>query len=641
MWFSESLVREHAEISYFLLFDSKRNPVCFRDSRGLVLAKSTRRKELLKTSCLPIILALRATIGFKKLQSNKSCEGLILQLGQSKLNPRESDATDLFSHSRLLLTRRVTACLLGTPYQRTGIEAVIHDEEYNCLTALGSAKKRWSKRPELSDIRFIPQNHGYDKTQQFYLVPVCQTHIERKLQNTCHNLLGRNMTGRNPHAKTGLAEASMIESSNSLALYLSSRIPWRHPDISYIGLGKTKAHKPPGLLKAGKKHDYLGWDRYFAQTIPQDLKSLHHQAIRFTRSPKRGPCIVATARNEAIYLPHWCAYHLALGFEHIYIYTNDNNDKTLEVAKRISALTGQITVIDNRIKDQATRPQFKAYKHALFGETFVLDHDWCAIIDMDEYIAIKNTGDKIVSIRDFIEKVSTSSFMSPDIIVLNWIFAGFGGAMLPSSLRDSCSLPSRINSILSRNSHIKSIFRPQKFIASGCHYPLESPNCITSSVDSSGNCYSPYHTSLEPGIAPKPVIKGAAIIHYHHKTFEEFIWKTSRNLADRPHSTEEVTDIQRLEGFASHFRSAEEHYDKATSWLDTLNRQPAFTNKFNCLMTDATLGELLLISKDIMRKRANLVARQLVEDCSNISKQLIDLLCIFIDEDKEGKPKTD
>lgn len=62
------------------------------------------------------------------------------------------------------------------------------------------------------------------------------------------------------------------------------------------------------------------------------------RTIRAEVIPRKDFCILATARNEGIYLAEWIAYHKSIGFEGFFIYINDcqdNSKKFFLSAKRI------------------------------------------------------------------------------------------------------------------------------------------------------------------------------------------------------------------------------------------------------------------------------------------------------------------
>ena len=111
--------------------------------------------------------------------------------------------------------------------------------------------------------------------------------------------------------------------------------------------------------------------------------------------------ICAIARNEKKYIADFCNYHLNLGFDEIHIYDNGQNDFS-PTDKRI---------IVHPFTDCASKcPQIEAYKD--FIKT--VDYDWCAFIDIDEFITLDgystireylNTIDDTVSAVNLFEKL--------------------------------------------------------------------------------------------------------------------------------------------------------------------------------------------------------------------------------------------
>lgn len=121
---------------------------------------------------------------------------------------------------------------------------------------------------------------------------------------------------------------------------------------------------PPSsrLLEIGPELDRLGTTSLTGafSSFPQAC------AIRARRTvmPKKKIALVATARNEGIYILEWIAYHRLLGVEAFYIYSNDNDDGSDELLATL-AKAGVITWINNRLDPAVGNAQFKAYGHAL------------------------------------------------------------------------------------------------------------------------------------------------------------------------------------------------------------------------------------------------------------------------------------
>lgn len=116
--------------------------------------------------------------------------------------------------------------------------------------------------------------------------------------------------------------------------------------------------------------------------------------------------ICAISKNENAYINDWVNYHLALGFDKIYLYDNNNSD-TPFVGGFIEQ-KDRVEIIDWHSCEDHFANQIEAYKN------FIMDYaqafDWCAIIDVDEFICL-NTN----NIKDFLSKAPDNSN-----IVLNW-----------------------------------------------------------------------------------------------------------------------------------------------------------------------------------------------------------------------------
>ena len=122
-------------------------------------------------------------------------------------------------------------------------------------------------------------------------------------------------------------------------------------------------------------------------------------------------CIVAIAKNENLYINEWIEHHLNIGFDHIYIC--DNND---ENGERISDIVNneKVTII-NYIGFKGIQPI--AYTNCFIK--YRSECDWIAFIDIDEFIILDG---KYKSIKDFI---SDPMFENAKIIRLHWkVFSG-------------------------------------------------------------------------------------------------------------------------------------------------------------------------------------------------------------------------
>jgi hypothetical protein len=100
--------------------------------------------------------------------------------------------------------------------------------------------------------------------------------------------------------------------------------------------------------------------------------------------------IVTTMKNEGPFILEWLAYHRAIGFDDILVYTNDCTDGT-DTLLQLLERKGFVQHRDNRFREMDMPPQHAALQSAEH-EPLIKSATWITCIDVDEYINIK-TGD--------------------------------------------------------------------------------------------------------------------------------------------------------------------------------------------------------------------------------------------------------
>lgn len=102
----------------------------------------------------------------------------------------------------------------------------------------------------------------------------------------------------------------------------------------------------------------------------------------------RGRCaIVTTMKNEGPFILEWLAYHRAIGFDDIIVYTNDCTDGTdtmLQMLERKSICQWR----ENRFREMDLKPQHAALQSAE-EEDVIKNAKWATCIDVDEFVNIK------------------------------------------------------------------------------------------------------------------------------------------------------------------------------------------------------------------------------------------------------------
>jgi hypothetical protein len=239
-------------------------------------------------------------------------------------------------------------------------------------------------------------------------------------------------------------------------------------------------------------------------------------------APRKGACLLASARNEGPYLLEWLAYHLSIGFEHAYIYSNDNSDGSDELLAQL-ARHGVITHIRNE-RGPRIGPQEKAYAHALTMLPQILDYRWTAVLDFDEYLGLDAA--MFGGIGDFI---GLHEAQTVDAIALCWLIYGssFGEPYRPGLTIER--FPLRHQQV---NGHVKSLFRTRLFWGSQPHYPypvLEAPFIFRS--QDGGIHHHPGVQTRIPAFAEKPAASQAWVNHYIFRTAPEALWKAARGSA--------------------------------------------------------------------------------------------------------------
>ena len=239
--------------------------------------------------------------------------------------------------------------------------------------------------------------------------------------------------------------------------------------------------------------------------------------------PRLGACLLAAARNEGPYLLEWLGYHRALGFEHAFIYTNDNWDGSDALLAAL-ARQGVITLIHNEPGTHCG-PQYKAYSHALSLLPQILDYAWAAVLDLDEYMAFdSNVFD---GVEDFLAWQQTQPV---DAVALCWqVFAG-GRA---DAWQDGPTLERFTRREPHPNQHVKSIFRPHLFWHSHAHYPqaaLAAPFVFRTETGAL------HHHAGEQkrlaAFAEAPSARTAWVNHYLLRSAPEALWKLARGHGD-------------------------------------------------------------------------------------------------------------
>lgn len=119
--------------------------------------------------------------------------------------------------------------------------------------------------------------------------------------------------------------------------------------------------------------------------------------------------IVTPMENEGPYILDWVAHHMALGFDHFFVVTNDCDDGTDRILDRLAEM-GHVTHVPNpRMlrRSQGSWHVMTLRYAALFN--VYRDADWIMFSDVDEYLQL-NTRTK--NLDGFLERVGKTDVIS-------------------------------------------------------------------------------------------------------------------------------------------------------------------------------------------------------------------------------------
>lgn len=231
-------------------------------------------------------------------------------------------------------------------------------------------------------------------------------------------------------------------------------------------------------------------------------------------------------RDEDRYIPEWIAYHLAIGFDHIFLFDNMSVNSPKRVI-RYPHLTEKVTIVRWPSVPGQNAQQI-AYNH--FLETYRDQVEWALVLDLDEFLNLKQDD----HVADFLKR-----FPSAAGVAINWRMFGSSGEIhfrrRPLMMRFT-----RASEIaFDANKLVKTFFRLDKtteiFVHHG-HYSdggvLFSPN-----GDAIANGYHLAQSADNFAVAQ--------INHYFLKSKDEWTLKLLRGYADstvRPPDTFDLYD---------------------------------------------------------------------------------------------------
>lgn len=235
-------------------------------------------------------------------------------------------------------------------------------------------------------------------------------------------------------------------------------------------------------------------------------------ALLLTIAPNREAALVASVRNEGLSILEWIAHHRTLGFDDIFIYTNNNTDGSTELL-RLLAEHHVIYLIENEVGD-AVSPQIKGYEHSLHFLPELRNYRWVCYLDADEFLISRCEPE--LDLHSLLRAVAAVDSPNLDAVLFNWKWFGSENAYD----RTEGLLLNRFRHSI-HNNHVKTLARTNAILSMWpLHVPVMPPNSVT------------VNSLLQPVRSARPEINPCyglgQINHYWNKSFEEFALKQSR-----------------------------------------------------------------------------------------------------------------
>ncbi|MFC0511029.1 glycosyltransferase family 2 protein [Asaia spathodeae] len=245
-------------------------------------------------------------------------------------------------------------------------------------------------------------------------------------------------------------------------------------------------------------------------------------AARRAIAPTRTLALLATARDEGLYLLEWIAHHRRIGVEQFFIYTNDLTDGS-DAMLRALAAAGEIIWIDNSgAAPERINMQDKAYDHALMILPEILDYRWCLVVDLDEVVLPGADVDYCLP-----PLLADREREGAEAIAMSWrVLTPNGHLTWAPGLSAERFVETETHPL------IKTVFRTNLFSGASAHHPTSRDRTFVPYMTIDGERQKNGDlTDHDVNFAAKPTIN-AAICHYHVRSLEEYVWKFARGEND-------------------------------------------------------------------------------------------------------------
>ena len=273
--------------------------------------------------------------------------------------------------------------------------------------------------------------------------------------------------------------------------------------------------------------------------------------------PEHKFSLVACARWEENDILEWLDYHRAIGIDHVYLYSNDDNAATLKDAIG-PHLEGPQPFVTYRHWHPSKGRQVHMYLHFLSNCRHEVE--WLCFLDIDEFLVIKGHDD-------------LPRFMAPleahfDAVYFNWVFYGAGGRLTrqPGSV---------LTGLARRNRRMD--FHTKNFVRAR----FADPNRIRPKFDKGALAFWHFWDDYHLGLRVCDVL-GVPLLHYTDKWPER-----ARALVNRPGFQEHALAT----AYVAHFQFKSEADFKRRAARSESAAQKAWLKTFEEGRHEALLAE--------------------------------------------------
>lgn len=295
--------------------------------------------------------------------------------------------------------------------------------------------------------------------------------------------------------------------------------------------------------------------------------------------------LLACARWESPYIAEWLSYYQSIGYDHAYLYCND--DDPSEFYEAISPFTRGKSPFVTYHHGPVQGSQWWMYMH--FLQNYKTETEWVSIFDIDEFLAIKGLND--------IGKFMSQHPSDIDSIYFNWAFFGNnefaerpGGSVLRQYNRRQPGLDVHTKHITRTSAiDIKRIRREARgtdrhvFFGHGWNNDTR-PHMRRINVigDDVSNYYDNLATAklyLDTGTRTIDMYNASVIHHHAFKSANDFMFRFRRGTVGdhgAQQSWKDMLDKGKTGAFLSHINRVEDNYLR-DYWRDSFAKEASIS----------------------------------------------------------------